>query len=109
VSSSGRRSARPRCASACSPPLNASVRRGQMDMSDIEHWFRRKTSGRLWKLKAPYRATERWSKFFAGQIHEAGVTLMAQPADSFEFLSKHAWPSSEAQQTYDPYVLDAIV
>ena|SRR5262245_16025694 len=77
-------------------------------MPTPNEWFARKLSGRLWKLRGPRRVVEEWKKS-TGRGHYAKVALAAYPADAFSFESSNAWPETQDQSHYEPYVLDGIL
>ena len=78
-------------------------------MQTIRDWFLRKTGGPIASLREVTRATEEWKRS-TGRLHYAQITLVAYPAQSFEFASAEAaWSSEEVKSEFEHYVLDGIV
>jgi hypothetical protein len=78
-------------------------------MQTISDWFLRKTRGPTGSLREVARATEEWKRS-TGRLHYAQITLVAYPAQSFEFVSPEAaWSSEEVRSEFEHDVLDGVV
>jgi translation elongation factor EF-G len=74
----------------------------------FQSWLDRKLDARPWSLKKPFRATHEYKRNHGPRWSYAKVTIYAEPATTFSFDSRTAWPSDADRVSYEPYVIDAV-